>query len=162
MCLRNKKPAENSRHEQFRPRSKYTRPPQRKFQRNMQQARAVQTTTAISPDDDRSSSDENYAYTIHQDQKKSLQTTVVVNGKNVSFLVDTGATVDLIDSATYDCTNVRKMQKSSTKIYTYGSQAPLALKGQFQATLESQKRYTVTPLYVVDGVGGNLLSAKVN
>ena len=143
MCRRNKKLAENSRQEQFRPRSKYTRPPQRKFQRNMQQARAVQTKTAISPDDDRSSLDENYAYTIHQDQKKSLQTTVVVNGKNMSFLVDTGATVDLIDSTTYDhMKDDISLQKSSTKIYAYGSQAPLPLKGQFQATLESKKRYT--------------------
>ena len=52
------------------------------------------------------------------------------------------------------------MQKSSTKIYAYRFRTPLPLKGQFQATLESKKRYTVSQIYVIDGAGGNLLSAK--
>ena len=52
------------------------------------------------------------------------------------------------------------LRKSSTKIYAYGSKTPLPLKGQFQATLESKKRYTVTQSYVVEGMDGNLLSAK--
>ena len=52
------------------------------------------------------------------------------------------------------------MQKSSTKIYAHGFQTPLPLKGQFQATLESTKRYTVSQIYVIDRAGGNLLSAK--
>ena len=77
------------------------------------------------------------------------------------FLIDTGATVDIIDANTFE--KLRKkvsLQKSTTKIYAYGFQTPLPLKGQFQATLESKKRYTVSQIYVIDGAGGNLLSAK--
>ena len=87
---------------------------------------------------------------------------VTVNGhvQNVHFLIDTGATVDIIDSNTFEKLNKKvSLQKSSTKIYAYGFQAPLPLKGQFQATLESKKRYTVSQIYVIDGAGG-LLSAK--
>ena len=160
VCRKDKTFPAKQRPEQPRARARSTHPPDKKFQQNMQQARAVQEAELKSSFDD-SSSDENYAYTISQDNKPTLKTTVRMNKNDVSFLVDTGATVDLIDSATYDRLkrNV-PLRKSSTKIYAYGSKTPLPLKGQFQATLESKKRYMVTQLYVVEGMGGNLLSAK--
>ena len=84
-----------------------------------------------------------------------------INRQNVHFLIDTGATVDIIDSNTFEKLNKKvSLQKSLTKIYAYGFQIPLPLKGQFQATLEAKKRYTVSQIYVIDGAGGNLLSAK--
>ena len=60
--------------------------------------------------------------------------------------------MDIIDANTFE--KVRKkvsLQKSTTKIYAYGFQTPLPLTGQFQATLESKKRYTVSQIYVIDG-----------
>eukprot|EP00794_Sanderia_malayensis_P001656 gene1656-1845_t len=56
--------------------------------------------------------------------------------------------------------NKVKLEKTNTKIYPYGSKTPLPLKGQFQGTIESKSRYTVTQIYVVEGAGRNLLSAK--
>ena len=53
-----------------------------------------------------------------------------------------------------------KLCKSTTKIFAYGSTKPLPLKGEFQATVESNKRYTVSVIHVVEGGSGNLLSAK--
>ena len=97
----------------------------------MQQARAVQEAEPKSSFDD-CSSDENYAHTILQDKKPTLKTTVRMNKTDVSFLVDTGATVDLIDSATHDRLKDVPLRKSSTKIYVYGLITPLPLKGQFQ------------------------------
>ena len=76
-------------------------------------------------------------------------------------MVDTCATVDIIDSTTYaKLKRKSSLRKSSTKIYAYGFHTPLPLNGQFQATLESKKRYTLSQIYVIDGAGGNLLSAK--
>ena len=76
-------------------------------------------------------------------------------------MVDTGATVDIIDSTTYaKFKRKSSLRKSSTKIFAYGFHTPLPQNGQFQATLESKKRYTVSQIYVIDGAGGNLLSAK--
>ena len=53
-----------------------------------------------------------------------------------------------------------KLVKTNTNIYPCGSETLLSLKEQFQALIESRKRYAVTQIYVVEGAGGNLLSAK--
>lgn len=85
-----------------------------------------------------------------------------VNGHDINFLIDTGATVDIIDACTYD--KIQKdvtLKKTAMKIFAYGAEAPLPLKGRFQATVESKKRYTVSQLFVVeDSKSGNLMSAK--
>ncbi|CAB3996604.1 Hypothetical predicted protein [Paramuricea clavata] len=48
-----------------------------------------------------SSEDEDYVYTVSQETREKTHTTVKINGQDVLFLVDTGATVDIIDSTTY-------------------------------------------------------------
>ena len=123
-----------------------------------QQANAVETSQNES---DQESLEEDYVYTISKEIKGKAHTTIKINGQDVLFLVDTGATVDIIDSVTYEKLKKKgSLQRSSTKIYAYGFQTPLPLKGQFQATLESKKRYATSQLYVIDGAAGNLLSAK--
>ena len=63
----------------------------------------------------------------------------MIHNMQVKFLVDTGATVDLVDSQTYDLLiNKVTLQKSNTKIYAYGATKPLPLKGRFQATMDSK------------------------
>ena len=108
-----------------------------------------------------SSSDEDYAYVVAKKQNPKIKTSVRVNSVNVDFIVDTGATVDVIDSQTYDRlkSNVT-LSRSTTRIFAYGSDKPLPLKGQFQALFESKTRYTVSQIYVVEGSAGNLLSAQ--
>ena len=107
------------------------------------------------------SSEEDYVYTVSKEQNKKTHVNVTVNGQNVHFLIDTGTTVNIIDSSTFEKLNKKvSLQKSSTRIYAYGFQTPSPLKGQFQATLESKKRYTVSQIYVIDGARANLLSAK--
>ena len=88
--------------------------------------------------------------------------TLNIHDKQVQFIVDTGATVDLVDSKTYDLlrNKVTLNIKSNTKVYAYEATKPLPLKGRFQGTIESKTRYTVSQFYVVEGTGGNLLSAK--
>ena len=83
-----------------------------------------------------------------------------VNQQPVKFLVDTGATVDVVDTATYEqlCEGAT-LHKTHTKIFAYGATKPLPLKGRFQATIESKSRYTVPQIYITEGTGGNLLSA---
>ena len=123
-----------------------------------QQAKTVEASQRQTKDE---SSEEDYVYTVSKGQNKKTYVNVRVNGQNVHFLIDTGATVDIIDSNTFEKLNKKvSLQKSSTKIYAYGFQTRVPLKGQFQATLESKKRYTVSQIYVIDGAGGNLLSTK--
>ncbi|XP_028411669.1 uncharacterized protein K02A2.6-like [Dendronephthya gigantea] len=109
------------------------------------------------------SSEDDYVYTVKNKTKDhpKTKTNIRINSTNINFIVDTGATVDVIDSQTYDrLKSSVKLCKSATQIFAYGSDKPLPLKGQFQATLESNKRYTVSVIHVVEGGSGNLLSAK--
>ena len=85
-----------------------------------------------------------------------------MNNTHVSFIVDTGATVDLIDLKTYESLKCNvTLGKSTTKTYAYDTSKPLSLKGQFETILESKTQCTVSQIYVVEGKGSNLLSAKM-
>ena len=131
---------------------------QTRRQGTKKQAKAVEASQRQTKDE---SSEDDYVYTVSKEQNKKTHANVTVNGQNVHFLIDTGATVDIIDANTFEKLRQKvSLQKSTTKIYAYGFQTPLPLKGQFQETLESKKRYTVSQIYVIDGAGGNLLSAK--
>ena len=106
-------------------------------------------------------SEEDYVYTVENKSDPKTRAKIRVNSVEINFIVDTGATVDVIDSKTYDrLKSSVKLCKSTTKIFAYGSTKPLPLKGEFQATVESNKRYTVSVIHVVEGGSGNLLSAK--
>ena len=50
------------------------------------------------------------------------------------------------------------LQKSTSRIYPYGSDKPLELKGQFTTTLESKTRFTPAVIQVAKGKAGNLLN----
>ena len=59
-----------------------------------QQAKAVEASERQTKDE---SSEEDYVYTVSKEQNKKTHVNVTVNGQNVHFLIDTGATVDIID-----------------------------------------------------------------
>ena len=108
------------------------------------------------------SSDEDYAYTVGVSAEKRLEYTVRINEQEVKFLIDTGASVNIIDSKTYEqLKGLVQLEKCTTQIFAYGSSKPLPLKGRFQTTMESTRRFAVTHIYVTEGFScGNLLSAK--
>ena len=108
------------------------------------------------------SSDDDYVYAIkNKNGDPHTKVTVNINNVPIQFTVDTGATIDLIDSHTYQQLQHKiTLRKSHTKVYSYGSDTPIKLKGQFQAQIESKKQYTVSQVHVANGSGGNLLSAK--
>ena len=108
-----------------------------------------------------SSPEEDYTYSVKNKASPKMKTTICINLRKINFIVDMGATVDVIDSKTYDrLQSSIKLSKSTTKIFAYGSDKPLTLKGQFQAALESDKRFTNSVIHIVEGSSGNLLSAK--
>ena len=109
-----------------------------------------------------SSEDEyEYAYTINYiESKKPPMCQVQVNGKAVEMMIDTGASVSLLDEATFhriDCGN-KLLEDAHSKIYSYGSDTPLPLLGTLSTTIKSSSNSTTTRLHVVKGNTGNLLS----
>ena len=114
-----------------------------------------------SPGNESSSSDDEYTYALGKERTSTHKIFLRLNDSNVKFLIDTGATVDVIDNPTYQSLKTKvKLEPTKTKIFVYGSSTPLKLHGCFQASIESNSRFTVSTFYVVDGTGGNLLSAK--
>ena len=86
-----------------------------------------------------------------------------VEYKIVCFiLIDSGATVNLIDEDAWSKVQKRNksimLQKSTSRIYPYGSDKPLELKGQFTTTLESKTRFMPAVIQVAKGKAGNLLN----
>ena len=107
-----------------------------------------------------SSEDEyEYAYTINYiESKKPPMCQVQVNGKAVE-MIDTGASVNLLDEATFhriDCGN-KLSEHAHSKIYSYGSDTPLPLVGTLSTTIKSSSNSTTTQLHIVKGNMGNLL-----
>ena len=94
------------------------------------------------------STDSDYVCAVQKQENATngvKKTTLKINNEQVRFLVDTGATVDLVHSKTYELLrNQVTLHKSNTKIYAYGATKPLILTGQFQATIESKTQYTVS------------------
>ena len=109
-----------------------------------------------------SSSDDEYAYAVEEGNKLSSKVQLKLNDSfDVTFLVDTGATVNIIDSKTYESLQHQvKLEPTKTKLFANGSSTPLQLKGCINAMIESKSRFTVSQFYVVDGSVSNLLSGK--
>lgn len=76
---------------------------------------------------------------------------VQVNGKAVEMMIDTGASVKLLDEATFhriDCGN-KLLEHAHSKIYSYGSDTLLPPLVTLSTTIKSRSNSTSTQLHVV-------------
>ena len=103
-----------------------------------------------------------YVYTVnHQENRKPPLCQLQINGKSVEMMIDSGASVNLLDEITFERINSHgneSLRPTHTKIYSYGSEAPLPLLGTLTATVKSSNASTPAQLLVVKGENGNLLS----
>ena len=110
-----------------------------------------------------SDSDCDYLYAFdNKDQSRTL-ITAKVNDFQCKLLVDTGASVNVLDEAT--CNSLpftTKLGKTFVKIYPYNSHSPVELLGKFQATVETKNRITVATFYVTKGTSGSILGCDTS
>ncbi|GFO17915.1 transposon ty3-i Gag-Pol polyprotein [Plakobranchus ocellatus] len=98
--------------------------------------------------------------------KKVPTTSVFINNQNISFIIDTGASVNVITEATYN--NMKKkpqLKPSSTAIYGYNAVQKLPVLGCFTTTASHKKYATKAMFHVVqnhDFTCSNLLSASTS
>ena len=105
--------------------------------------------------------DNQYAFTAINvcKEEKRPTTDIKLCSTKINILVDTGASVNLIDSTTYNTLEkIPQLKKSNTKIFTYGGEKPMKIIGKFEAMVESKKVFNIETFYVVQGNSGNLLS----
>jgi hypothetical protein len=100
---------------------------------------------------------------------KTSTTTVRIGNVNMKVCVDTGCPQNLIGENSFKRIQKarpesRKIQlaKSSIVLRTYFTKQPLPIMGKFQAVIETDKKVTVSDMYVVKGDAENLLSCTTS
>ena len=91
---------------------------------------------------------------VHKKKKKPPVVKLKINGVQVPFLVDTGATVNILTKR--DLQNIllsrnegMHLKKTKTSVYAFGSREPIQLQGKFDTVIESKQRVTVATLYTM-------------
>ena len=102
--------------------------------------------------------DENeYVYSVKNQGKKQPPTCQLqIEGKTVDMMIDSGASVNLIDETTFQVINNHRdkiLEQTNNRIYPYESMMPLFLLGTITANIEGIS--TKAQLHVVKGNTGN-------
>ena len=103
------------------------------------------------------SSDSEYCYAVNTKQSKSPITKLTINNQKVTFTVDTGSTINIIDENTFKTLGHINLKKTNIKAYPFNSTESVKMKRKFQTLVESRKRITVATIYVTEQDGGCLL-----
>ena len=114
-----------------------------------------------------SDSEEEYVFGVGS-KAAAPQVEVKIGHQRVKCLVDTGASVNIIDSETFsDLSRSEcglKLEKTNVKIYAYGSKSALPVLGTFKADISYSDVTVNSVFFVVDSAqgfkGGNLLSSS--
>ena len=86
---------------------------------------------------------------------------VKVQGQSVEMIVDSGASVNILESATFQRLRDKPpLQSSPTRVYPYGSDTPLPVIGIANLDLQYNGAYLSTQFHIVEGNNGNLLGFK--
>ena len=81
-----------------------------------------------------------------------------IEGFTIHSLIDSGAQVNLIDQATFECfPRKTTLELAVGKLCPYQTEKPISLKDQFNATVQANGHKTKAS-FKVDGGAGNLLS----
>lgn len=92
---------------------------------------------------------------------KQPMTKVWIAQQPLDILIDTGATVNLLDKNAHNKIKMStKLQPTNKKILPYGKQQPLPLLGKLTTNISAHETTTEATFYVVEGDYGSLLSHK--
>jgi len=106
-------------------------------------------------------------YTLNEDllltvsitsSSKSTLRSVKVNGHAFIFLLDTGASVNVLTRDSMNRVDFEPLLRMCQRLtYGYNSNKPLNMEGEFEAKLTTSKRSTVEYIQVLNGIGRNIL-----
>ena len=107
-----------------------------------------------------SESEGEYLYPVKTTEKRRPYTRVKVLGHSFSAMVDTGASINVIDKETFAKLPEIELENTKTRAFAYDTDKPVKFIGKFDAVIETRKRYAVATFYVVNNnTSGNLISA---
>ena len=87
---------------------------------------------------------------------------ITVEGTLITVIVDSGASFNVLDSATFNRLSDSGvvLRDSSVKIYPYGSKTPLPVKGNFNANVSTAQLQTRANFVVVENLYAESLLGK--
>ena len=93
-----------------------------------------------------------YVFTL-SDSLTSSQFNIKVQSKPISILVDSGASVNILDEKTFKSLNVNrsKLKSTNTQIFTYGSRTPPQLLGAIELPTEVNQPIKVVKYHIAAG-----------
>ena len=101
------------------------------------------------------SSEEEYLFTcMNKADGKMPKVKVKINDIPITMIVDTGASLDIIDEVTFHQLQQKtdiQLGRVSTKLFAYGSDEQLPLLGKFTTVVETSRKLTPACLHVVKG-----------
>ena len=110
------------------------------------------------------SSEDEYLFTcMNKADGKMPKVKAKINDIPITMIVDTGASLDIIDEVTFHQLQQKtdiQLGRASTKLFAYGSDEQLQLLGKFTTVVETSRKLTPACLHVVKGNFGSLMSYK--
>ena len=107
-----------------------------------------------------SSSSEEDIWRIDSNKSKSSEIEILINMIPMKFTIDSGAGVNIVDSYSYGQLGNIKLDNTNMKLYTYGSEIPLKLRGKMNCCVQYRDRSIPTEIYVVDSKYAGCLLGK--
>jgi len=128
---------------------------------NTPHVKAIKTEMAVRY----SSSDGEYTYSVHKKHKgsKKLKLNLKLNKVLCSILIDTGASVNILDIATYQKIGSPKLHKSkiTPQLFPYGGEHLLKVIGQCRLLIETKEKVGHHTFYIVESSSGFLLGYPI-
>ena len=105
-------------------------------QKQRRPAHSRKTNAAVRPlQHEDNSSNEEYLYTVSNDNEKSSKRSPVVNvvveGHKFNMILDTGSTINVIDRNTFKKMEGFKLQQTKIKAFPFTSSKPVCFMGKF-------------------------------
>ena len=103
--------------------------------------------------------DEDYVWTVGNQHHYLM---LPINGIKYKFIIDSGATVNLMDEKTFIQLGYERAQldRLKTKIFPYGSKNPLKVIGILATNIELNSKIHKVKFHVVKGESGSLIGRK--
>lgn len=87
---------------------------------------------------------------------------IQIGTTKVPILIDTGASVNVLDAVQFQKLSPRpQLRSTKARIYTYGGTSPLALQGVIEVTVAHGKRMLKTKFHVTRERAGSLLGCAM-
>ena len=123
-----------------------------RIQRNNPFSKLTRATLMMTP----------YAWSIHQvNAMRKPKVLVTIHGSEIRVLIDTGASINLIDSKTYHQLKPRpSLNKDENPVHPYAG-SPLDILGTFKAEIMGNEKRASGTIHVANEGRGNLLGYEM-